>query len=144
MKRAKAFISIIIFLTLFLNLANLFLTINYENEYAKYNRDLIDSVENNTTSFQQACAQIKEPIEGYMFSNNIALWSLFSIIISFLILSPIFLLAKLKKISLSDKNCKWFGASVFVAFATLFLFLFAFWLASDNSYFVRCLHNIKQ
>jgi ABC-type Fe3+ transport system permease subunit len=140
MKTAKVFISIIIFLTLFLNLINLYSAVNYENEYAKYNRDLINSAENNIAGLQQACAQIKEPIEGYAFYNNIALWSLYSIIILFLIFLLIFLLVKSKKVSLSDKDWKWFRNSVFIAFIALIIFLFAFWLASDNSYLARCLH----
>jgi len=143
MKTAKVFISIIIFLTLFLNLANLSLTINYENEYAKYNRDLINSAENNASGLQQACVQVKETIEGYAFYNNIALWSLLSVIILFFILSLIFLLAKSKKISLSNKDWKWFRISVFITFAVVFIFLYAFLIASDNSYLVRCLYNAK-
>jgi len=140
MKTVKVFISIIIFSTLLLNLVNLSLTVNYENKYAKYNRDLVNSAENSASGLQQACAQIKEPIEGYAFYNNIALWSLYSIIIFFLILSLIFFLAKSKKISFSNKDWKWFRISVFIAFIALIIFLFAFWLASDNSYLVRCLH----
>lgn len=141
MKTTRIFVAIIIFLTLLLNLINLSLTITYENTYAKHNRDLVNF--SDASNLQQVCAQIKEPIEGYMFSDSIALLSLCFIMISFLIFLLIFLLAKFKKISLSNKDWKWFRISIFIAFISVFIFLYAFWIASDNSYLVRCLYSVK-
>ena len=139
LKITKILILLFIVFTLFLNLISLSFVKNYENTYAEYNRTLIGDAGNDTSNLKEACLNLNQPIEEYLFYKKITAWSFMAIIISFLAIFIEFALIRLKIILFSSKDWKCLRILTFAVFLSVFIFVYTFWIMADDFYLAICM-----
>ena len=138
-KSTKFLIALFVISTLFLNLINVAFVENYENTYGGYNRILISSAGNDSSKLKEACQNIKQPTEKYLVYKKITTWSFVAMMILLAVIIIEFALAKSKIILFSPKDWKHLRIITFAMFLSSFLFVYAYWILTDDYYLLKCL-----
>lgn len=136
-KLAKAVVFLVVILTLFINVVHLFSVKTYDNIRFGY-KSTIEQASDNAT-VQKACSDFAKSVGNLSFNRDMTKLAFFAILLSLLLVFGIIILEKSKKITLTNKDWKWFRFLILAVFLSVIVFAYAGWVLADDYYLNVCM-----